>query len=414
VTTTTIVIVFAIVYLGMILGALPFFQLDRTGIALLGAIVLVATEDVSLEEAGRSIHAPTLILLFAFMVLSAQLRLSGFYTYVTYRLATLPVAPPLLLGALIGVVGALAAVFSNDIICLAMAPVLADACLKRRLDPVPYLLGLACAANVGSALTLIGNPQNMLIGESLRLSFGGYLREVAVPVLLGLAVTWGLIVIQVGGRWGCPPSLLATQAAREQREEGPLDFDRWQTMKGLTVAASLVVVFLTTPWPRELAALAGAGLLLLSRKLHSRRMLGLVDWELLVLFVGLFVVNRAFQQTGLMAEAVRAIADAGIHLEQPGVLFVLTFLLSNIVSNVPAVMVLLPLATHPMAGTLLALASTLAGNLLIVGSIANIIVVDAAERRGLRIDWRRHARVGVPVTVATLVITGAYLWLRLA
>ena len=413
-TTTTIVIVFAIVYLGMILGALPFFQLDRTGIALLGAIVLVATEDVSLEEAGRSIHAPTLILLFAFMVLSAQLRLSGFYTYVTYRLATLPVAPPLLLGALIGVVGALAAVFSNDIICLAMAPVLADACLKRRLDPVPYLLGLACAANVGSALTLIGNPQNMLIGESLRLSFGGYLREVAVPVLLGLAVTWGLIVIQVGGRWGCPPSLLATQAAREQREEGPLDFDRWQTMKGLTVAASLVVVFLTTPWPRELAALAGAGLLLLSRKLHSRRMLGLVDWELLVLFVGLFVVNRAFQQTGLTAEAVRAIADAGIHLEQPGVLFVLTFLLSNIVSNVPAVMVLLPLATHPMAGTLLALASTLAGNLLIVGSIANIIVVDAAERRGLRIDWRRHARVGVPVTVATLVITGAYLWLRLA
>ena len=413
-TTTTIVIVFAIVYLGMILGALPFFQLDRTGIALLGAIVLVATEDVSLEEAGRSIHAPTLILLFAFMVLSAQLRLSGFYTYVTYRLATLPVAPPLLLGALIGVVGALAAVFSNDIICLAMAPVLADACLKRRLDPVPYLLGLACAANVGSALTLIGNPQNMLIGESLRLSFGGYLREVAVPVLLGLAVTWGLIVIQVGGRWGCPPSLLATQAAREQREEGPLDFDRWQTMKGLTVAASLVVVFLTTPWPRELAALAGAGLLLLSRKLHSRRMLGLVDWELLVLFVGLFVVNRAFQQTGLTAEAVRAIADAGIHLEQPRVLFVLTFLLSNIVSNVPAVMVLLPLATHPMAGTLLALASTLAGNLLIVGSIANIIVVDAAERRGLRIDWRRHARVGVPVTVATLVITGAYLWLRLA
>ncbi len=412
--TTTIVIVFAVVYLGMILGALPFVQLDRTGIALLGAIVLVATEDVSLEEAGRSIHAPTLILLFAFMVLSAQLRLSGFYAYVTYRLATLPVAPPLLLGALIGVVGALAAVFSNDIICLAMAPVFADVCLKRRLDPVPYLLGLACAANVGSALTLIGNPQNMLIGESLRLSFGGYLSEAAMPVLLGLAVTWGLIVIQVGGRWECPPSLLATQATAERREEGPPDFDRWQTTKGLTVAALLVVVFLTAPWPRELAALAGAGLLLLSRQLHSRRMLGLVDWELLVLFVGLFVVNRAFQQTGLTAETVRAIAGAGIHLEQPGVLFVLTFLLSNIVSNVPAVMLLLPLATHPMAGTLLALASTLAGNLLIVGSIANIIVVDAAERRGLRIDWRRHARVGVPVTLATLAITGAYLWLRLA
>jgi len=187
--TTTIVIVFAVVYLGMILGGLPFFSLNRAGIALLGAIILVATEDVSLENAGRSIHAPTLILLFAFMVLSAQLRLSGFYGYITYRLAMLPLAPPLLLGALIGVVGALSAVFSNDIICLAMAPVLADVCLKRRLDPVHYLLGLACAANVGSALTLIGNPQNMLIGESLHLSFGGYLREAALPVLLGLAVT---------------------------------------------------------------------------------------------------------------------------------------------------------------------------------------------------------------------------------
>jgi len=411
--TTTIVIVFAFVYLGMILGGLPFVQLDRTGVALLGAIVLVALGDVSLEEAGRSIHAPTLILLFAFMVLSAQLRLGGFYTFVTYRLATLPLPPPLLLGALIFVVGALSAVFSNDIICLAVAPVLADGCLKRRLDPVPYLLALACAANVGSALTLIGNPQIMLIGETLHLSFGGYLREAMLPVLLGLAATWALIVVQFRGRWDCPAELLTARAEGERREETYAHFDPWQTAKGLTVAAILLVVFLTAPWPRELAALGGAGLLLLSRKLHSRHMLGLVDWELLVLFVGLFVVNRAFQQTGLPAEALKTLAEAGINLEHPALLFVTTFVLCNIVSNVPAVMLLLPLATHPMAGTLLALASTLAGNLFIVGSIANIIVVDAAGRRGVRIDWRRHARVGVPVTFATLAIAGAYLWLRL-
>src|SRR2546428_12168556 len=133
-----------------------------------------------------------------------------------------------------------------------MAPVLADACLKRRLDPVPYLLGLACAANVGSALTLIGNPQNMLIGESLRMSFGGYLREAAVPVLLGLAVTWGLIVIQGGGRWGCPPSLLATQAARGQREGGAPGFDRRPTMEGVTAGASLARGFFPPPLPRGL------------------------------------------------------------------------------------------------------------------------------------------------------------------
>jgi Na+/H+ antiporter NhaD/arsenite permease-like protein len=411
--TTTVLIVFGVVYLGMILGGLPFFQLDRTGIAVLGAITLVATGDVSLEQAGRSIHTPTLILLFAFMVLSAQLRLGGFYTFVTLRLAALPLTPPVLLGVLIAVVAALASVFSNDIICLAMAPVLVDACLKRRLDPIPYLLALACAANIGSALTLIGNPQNMLIGESLHLSFAGYLVDATPVVLLGLAVTWAIIALQARGRWEATASLMTAHAEMERRQEGYAHFDRWQTAKGLTVAATLVVVFLAAPWPRELAALAGAGILLLSRRLHSRHMLGLVDWELLVLFIGLFVVNRAFQETGLTGEAVKALAEAGLHLEQPGPLFLMTFVLSNVVSNVPAVMLLLPLATHPMAGTLLALASTLAGNLLIVGSIANIIVVDAAGRRGVMIDWHQHARVGVPVTLATLALSGLYLWLRL-
>jgi len=188
--TTAIFIIFCIVYLGMILGGLPFLQLDRTGIALLGAIALIGVEALSPEEAAKSIHLPTLILLFSFMVVSAQMRLGGFYTRVTRRLAALPLSPPALLAALIVVVAALSAVFSNDVVCLAVAPVLIDACLARRLDPVPYLLALACAANVGSAATLIGNPQNMLIGETLKLSFGGYIAQALAPVLLGLAVTW--------------------------------------------------------------------------------------------------------------------------------------------------------------------------------------------------------------------------------
>ncbi len=412
--TATVIIVFALVYLGMILGGLPFFQLDRTGVALLGAIVLVASGDLSLEEAGRAVHGPTLILLFSFMVISAQLRLGGFYTFVTRRVAALPLSPPLLLGALVAVVALLSAVFSNDIVCLAMAPVLVDACLRRRLDPVPYLLSLACAANVGSALTLIGNPQNMLIGETLAMSFGGYMAEAAVPVLLGLLVIWGFITWSVRGRWDCSGELLAAAAPGERREEGYARFDFWQTVKGLSVAGILVLVFLAAPWPRELAALAGAGVLMLSRKLHTRKMLGLVDWELLVLFIGLFVVNRAFQNTGLAAEGMAMLAGAGVRLEEPATLFVSQVILSNVVSNVPAVMLLLPAATHPMAGTLLALGATLAGNLLIVGSIANIIVVDVAGRRGVRIDWRRHAGVGIPVTLASVGTAGAWLALRMA
>ena len=156
--TTAIVVVFFVVYLGMILGGLPFLQLDRTGVALLGAIALIAMKAVTPEQAVQSVHLPTMILLFSFMVVSAQLRLGGFYPWVTLRLAGMPLSPGALLAAVVAVVAALSAVFSNDIICLSIAPVLADACARRGLNPVPYLLALACGANVGSAATLIGNP----------------------------------------------------------------------------------------------------------------------------------------------------------------------------------------------------------------------------------------------------------------
>jgi len=401
--TVTVVAIFAIVYLGMILGGLPFVQLDRTGVALLGAIALVAIGDLSPEQAAMSIHLPTLLLLFSFMVISAQMRLGGFYAWVTRRVAALELGPRSMLAAVIAVVATLSAVFSNDVVCLAIAPVLADACFRRGLDPVPFLLALACAANIGSAATLIGNPQNMLIGSVLKLPFGAYFLEAIVPVALGLLALWALLAWHL--QRTSPATAPAAEPARREDDEAPLD--RWQTAKGLAVAVTLVAVFLLTDWPREVAALTGAGLLLLSRKLHSTHMLGLVDWELLILFIGLFVVNHALEHTGLSAQAMQALAAAGFPLADPAPLFAATLVLSNLVSNVPAVMLLLPAATEPLAGPMLALVSTLAGDLFIVGSIANIIVVDATRRSGIEIDWRRHARIGVPVTLATLAVTAA-------
>jgi len=408
--STTILIIFLIVYLGMILGGLPFLQLDRTGVALLGAIALISVNALTVDEALASIHFPTMILLFSFMVLSAQMRLGGFYDWVTDRMAGMPVTPPALLGVLIVVTAGLSAVFSNDIVCLAVAPVLVDACRQRKVAPVPFLLALACSANIGSAATLIGNPQNMLIGQTLKLPFDGYFLQAAIPVALGLFACWGLIVWQIAGQWHAPLAVNGAGDAEEPREAVP--FDAWQTGKGLLIAGALLVAFLAAPWPREHVALIGAGILLTSRKLHSRKMLGLIDWELLVLFMSLFVVNHALQRTGLTADAMNYLSGHGVRLEQPGTLFGATFLLSNLVSNVPAVMLLLPVVQHEVGGVMLALVSTLSGNLLIVGSIANIIVVDAAARRGIAIDWKRFARVGVPVTLATLAVSGAYLALR--
>ena len=406
-----ILAVFFIVYLGMILGGLPFLQLDRTGVALLGAIALVSVGALTLEEAWGAIHAPTLILLFAFMVISAQLRLGGFYTWVTRSLGALPLAAPGLLAALIAVIAALSAVFSHDIICLAVAPVLVDVCLARRINPVPFLLALACAANVGSAATLIGNPQNMLIGETLRLPFLGYIQEVAAPVALGLVLTWAIIAWQARGRWEIATG--GGAAAGYPPGDAPPAFDRWQSAKGVAVAGIVFVLSLFAPLPREVVALVAAGLLMTSRKLHSFKMLGLVDWQLLVLFIGLFVVNHALARTGVPEHTIQDLAAAGVDLQHPGPLFAAAFVLSNIVSNVPAVMLLLPAADHEIAGPVLALSSTLAGNLLIVGSIANIIVVDAAQRRNIRIGWYEHARIGIPVTVATMTVAAGWLWLRL-
>jgi Na+/H+ antiporter NhaD/arsenite permease-like protein len=404
--TGQVVVVFTLVYLGMLLGRLPRLQLDRTGVALLGAIALVASGAVPLEQAVAAVDVPTIALLFALMVVSAQLRLGGFYTWLTLALAALPLTPAGLLLALVLAAGLLSAVFTNDVVCLAVASVAIEVCRRRGLDPLPFLLALACASNVGSAATLIGNPQNVLIGQTLELSFTGYLADAVLPAVVGLLALWAVIVAISRRRW------LAAAPAGPPPELRP--FDRWQTAKGLVVAGALLLAFLFTTWPREIVALVGAAALMTSRRLHSRDMLGLVDWQLLVLFGGLFVVTDAFERTGVPARLLAALAEQGVALSEPGWLFAASVVLSNLVSNVPAVMLLLSAATHPLAGATLALSSTLAGNLLLVGSVANLIVVEVAARSGIAIDWRQHARVGIPVTFVTLGLAVAWLAVRAA
>jgi Na+/H+ antiporter NhaD/arsenite permease-like protein len=405
-----IVAVFATVYLGMFLGGLPRLKLDRSGVALLGAIAVIALTGMPLEEAARAVDLPTIVLLFAFMVVSAQMRLGGFYTEVTRRVGALPLSRRGLLAALIAVAGVLSAVFSNDIVCLAMTPVVARLCLQRGLNPVPFLIGLACAANIGSAATLIGNPQNMLIGSVLQLHFADYLRQALPPVAISLVLLWAWLAYGPGARAGAPE--LGRPLAVEVALEDAPGFDRWQTAKGLAVASALMGVFLFTDWPRDVAALVGAGVLLLSRRLHSSHVMGFVDWQLLLLFMSLFVVNHAFETTGLAAQAVAWLAGHGVRLADPGPLLVVGVALSNLVSNVPAVMLLLPHlgACASEAGVLLALVSTFAGNLLLVGSIANLIVADLAAKQGIAIDWMRHASTGIPVTLGSLAVLWG--WMR--
>jgi Na+/H+ antiporter NhaD/arsenite permease-like protein len=398
-----VVFIFGVVYLGMFLGGLPRLRLDRSGVALLGAIAVIAISGMGVVEAAEAVDLPTILLLFAFMVISAQMRLGGFYAAVTRRVGALPLSDPALLGALIAVAALLSAVFSNDVICLAMTPIVARLCLRRGTNPLPFLIGLACAANIGSAATLIGNPQNMLIGSVLRLDFADYARTAFVPVLISLVLLWGWLVC-------VPHAAVDPLPVIDRRSEDP-PFNLWQTVKGLAVAGALMGLFLFHDGPHEVMALLGAALLLLSRRLASAEFMKLVDWPLLILFMGLFVVNHAFEQTGLSAQAVAWLGERGVRLGDAGPLLVVGVALSNLVSNVPAVMLLLPhLASEPGAGVMLALVTTFAGNLLLVGSIANLIVADLARQQGILIDWKRHAIVGIPVTLLSLGVI--WIWMR--
>jgi Na+/H+ antiporter NhaD/arsenite permease-like protein len=417
---TFVVVVFGLSYLGIAFGTIPPLALDRTGFALLGAIIMVAAGALSLGSAIHAIDAPTILLLYALMVVSAQLRLGGFYTWAALRLARRLHSPVGFLWLLMVVAAGLSAVLTNDIICLAFTPVLCVALLRAGLNPVPFLLGLAMATNIGSAATIIGNPQNMLIGQVERLDFARFLFWCLPPSLLALGAAFGILVLLYRGRWrqeaaapvpSASPAAVAV-AAPAQPAEWP-ELNRWQTTKGLLVTVTLVVLFFTSV-PRELAAITAAGLLLLSRHMRSKWLLGFVDWHLLTLFCGLFIIIAALQQTGLPARTVQALRGHGLDLHNLYGLTGISVVLSNLVSNVPATMLLLKFVdpARPTEAYVLAVSSTFAGNLITLGSIANLIVIEQARLHGVVIRFREHARAGVPVTLASLLLLALWILIR--
>jgi Na+/H+ antiporter NhaD/arsenite permease-like protein len=400
---TLSVTVFILVYIGMALGRVPGLAVDRTGVALLGLIVLLASGDLSLDEAGRAVDMPTLALLFALMILSAQFEQSGFYGYVAAHVTNAARNPRLLLAVLIAVTGLLSAILTNDVIAFAFTPLICVGLLRQELDPRPYLVALAGAANAGSALTLIGNPQNILIGQAGGLDFWRYIAIAVPPVIVSLA----FVYIAVAMTWKA--SLTASGSAMPHAE--PVILDRFQTAKGLIAIVALIVLFLT-PLPRELGALAVAGVLLLSRRLSSREMIGAVDWHLLLLFTCLFGVTAAFAKTGLAQDGLQWLAASGFLPQSLTVMLPVTLASSNTIGNVPAVILILRLLPDLPDGVLsgLALLSTFAGNLLLTGSLCNIIVAERAQASGARLAFADFARSGIPMTLASLLATALWLW----
>lgn len=400
-------IIFLLTYLGLAIGRIPGLGLDRTGIAVLGGAAMVAFTPLSLAEAQASVHAETIAVLFGMMMLSAQFRLSGLYTRIADR--TMAGASGGRLLVLVMVVAALlSAVLTNDVVCFALAPLVCGALIEQRRNPVPYLLALAMCSNIGSALTPIGNPQNIYIAQKLGLDFGPFVLACAVPVMLTMLVCWLMLRKQASQPLPAAADTLSPAVTETARRP----FVHFEAGKAVILAVAALVLFLIPSIPAAYTALGIAGLVLLSRKMRSQEMLALVDWQLLAMFVGIFVVSRGMESAGWTALASSQLNDSGIDLSSPAVAAPVVAVLSNVVSNVPAVVMIEPyVGTDASTGHLLALASTFAGNALIVGSIANIIVVEQAKKCGVQIGNWAYAQIGIPLTMVSLVIALLWAWI---
>ncbi len=395
-------LIFLASYLVFAVGRLPGTKIDRPAMAVIGAALMFVCGVLTPKQAVDSIDFATLVLLFAMMLIVASLHLSGFFASVT-TLAVEHLGPRRLLPGVIFVSGILSAFLVNDIVCLVMAPLILGVCRRMRLRPLPYLLGLATASNIGSTATITGNPQNILIGSLSGISYRSFLFHLGPVALLGLFVDWAVlhwIHLRNGTDTEWSPGQQASGI--QEREMHPA----WP----LTVTVGVLVGFFLG-FPPPLVAAAGGALLLVQRQRHPKAIYGDIDWPLLMLFLGLFLIIGGAEQAGITQQLLDA--TESVNLRNSLIFATVVTFLSNIVSNVPAVMLLkgvIPRLPDPhTAWLMLAMTSTLAGNLTITGSVANIIVVEKA-RAEAHIGFVEYMKIGVPVTLITLAI--GLLWLR--
>jgi len=394
-------IIFLITYLALALGRLPGLRVDRAGVSIIGATLMIASKSITLSQAYGAIDYNTITLLFGMMIVVANLRLSGFFTLVSGWVVEHAHRPVVLLAAIVLVSGFFSAFFVNDTMCLVLTPLVIEIAARLRRNPVPYLLAVAMAANVGSVATVTGNPQNMMIGSFSGIGYRAFTAALAPVAAAGLMVVLVVLMIVYRGEFrGAQPMAVDRQS---------VTVDRLLLWKSLLVSAAMIVFFFAGSPVSEVALSAGA-LLLITRRVGPRLVYGEIDWPLLVMFVGLFVVVAAVDRTPLSA---RLLASATrLHLERASVLTACAAVLSNVVSNVPAVLVFKPivarLADPHRAWLVLAMSSTLAGNLTVLGSVANLIVIERA-RPAVRISFWEYAKAGIPVTLITLAIGVALL-----
>lgn len=396
-TNALILILIGVTLVGVAVGRYPGLRMNRATIALVGATALAAIGAISLEEAYAALDLNTLTLLLAMMIINVNLRLSGFFRIVSNWAVRRARSPRGLLALMMGAAGVLSALFLNDTIVLMLTPLTLEVTSALKRNPVPYLIGLVTAANIGSTATITGNPQNMLIGVASGMKFVEFTARLAPVALAGLVAAWLVLVLVYRREFAAgsfPEPLLPPD-----RRYPPLLY------KSLAVTALMLAAFIGGV-PVPLAAMGAAAALLVTRRLKPARVFQELDWSLLVFFSGLFVVTGAIETSGFggrLFAVAEPVAERGV-----AALAGVSLVLSNLVSNVPAVMLFRPLVpefSDPERSWLtLAMATTLAGNLTLLGSVANLIVAETARARGVSLTFTEYLKAGVPITLITIAL----------
>ena len=388
--------IFTLTYVVVAIGRVPGLRLDRAGAALVGGSLMLAVGAVALDDLAHAIDYATLALLLGLMIVVGNLRISGFFRLVNGWVVACARHPLQLLAAVILSSGVFSAFLLNDAICLVMTPLVVDITRRLKRDPVPYLLAVAMAANIGSTATITGNPQNILIGSFSGVSYTHFAAALSPVAAAGLVLCFVLIALMHPTEF--------RGAGRFDAKAPPAHLYRPLAVKSLLVTLAMIAAFFAGVAPAKAALVAG-GVMLVTRRVRSGRIYLEIDWPLLLMFAGLFVVVAGFERAILTPDVI---AEAtGLHLDDVPMLSLVTAVLSNLVSNVPAVLVLRPFlgaASEPSRDWLVvAMASTLAGNLTILGSVANLIVVQGARAKGVTIGFWEYFRVGAPLTLLTIL-----------
>ena len=394
---------FSLTYLGLGVGKIPGLRIDRAGIALVGATAMLALGVISLDEAQKAVNFDTILLLFGMMIVVGYLQLSGFFALATDQIAARCSGPYSLLAVVIVLSGVLSAFLVNDVVCVALTPLVLQLCNRLKRPPIPFLVGLATASNIGSVATITGNPQNIIIGSLSHITYLRFAARLAPIALMGLILNF-LIVALVYRK-----QLTSDASPPTSNDAPPVVIHRPLLVKSVCVTLAAVCLFFISP-SIVVVALSAACVLMLGR-VRPEKVYHSVDWPLLVMFAGLFVVVHAFETNVVHnwgIERWHALIDSPVVLVSG-----LSVLLSNLVSNVPAVLLFKPVMDvmheKELAWLALAMSSTLAGNLTILGSVANLIVVENARRSGTSLGFWEYLKVGVPLTLLTLLVGIAWL-----